>query len=182
MLKIAEDAPKDPVAVEALIWVSLNSWGTKSEKAMKILVTDHIQNPKVGSLCGRMVYDNSLQSETFLREVLARNPGHEAKGQACLALGQRLKIEAERDGSKEKIAALTKEAEMLLERVTKEFSEIKLPRGTTGDVAKNVLNELRNLGIGKTAPEVSGEDIDGKPMKLTDFRGKVVVLNFWGDW
>lgn len=51
-----------------------------------------------------------------------------------------------------------------------------------GDIAKNVLNELKNLGIGKTAPDVSGEDINGKPMKLTDFRGKVVVLDFWGDW
>ena len=78
--------------------------------------------------------------------------------------------------------ALNKEAETLLERVTKEFAEIKLSRGTTGDVAKNVLNELRNLGIGKTAPEVTGQDIEGKPMKLTDFRGKVVVLDFWGDW
>lgn len=51
MLKIAQDAPKDPVAVEALIWVSLNSVGPKSEQAMKILVTDHIENPKISSLC-----------------------------------------------------------------------------------------------------------------------------------
>jgi AhpC/TSA family len=182
MFKIAQDAPKDPVAVEALIWISLNSQGPKSEQAMKILVADHVQNPKVGSLCARMVYDNSRESETFLREVLARNPGHEAKGQACLALGQRLKTKAEREASSRSATSLMKEAETLLDRVAKEFADIKLPRGTTGDVAKNVLNELRHLGIGKTAPDVSGEDIDGKPLKLTDFRGKVVVLDFWGDW
>jgi hypothetical protein len=32
------------------------------------------------------------------------------------------------------------------------------------------------------APEISGADIDGKPFKLSDYRGKVVVLDFWGNW
>ena len=32
----------------------------------------------------------------------------------------------------------------------------------------------------KKAPEIVGEDLDGKPMKLSDFRGKVVVLEFGG--
>jgi hypothetical protein len=36
--------------------------------------------------------------------------------------------------------------------------------------------------IGQPAPEIEGEDIDGRPMKLSDFRGKVVMLDFWGDW
>ncbi|MBI5397625.1 MAG: redoxin domain-containing protein [Chloroflexi bacterium] len=35
---------------------------------------------------------------------------------------------------------------------------------------------------GSTAPEISGKDLDGKPMKLSEFRGKVVVLDFWGFW
>jgi len=36
--------------------------------------------------------------------------------------------------------------------------------------------------IGQTALEIDGEDIDGKRFKLSDYRGKVVVLDFWGDW
>lgn len=36
--------------------------------------------------------------------------------------------------------------------------------------------------VGKLAPEIVGEDIDGKPMKLSDYRGKVVMLDFWGNW
>lgn len=35
---------------------------------------------------------------------------------------------------------------------------------------------------GRPAPEIIGKDLDGKPMKLSDFRGKVVMLDFWGDW
>lgn len=38
------------------------------------------------------------------------------------------------------------------------------------------------LGIGKEAPDIEGTDIDGKPFKLSDYRGKVVFLDFWGHW
>lgn len=36
--------------------------------------------------------------------------------------------------------------------------------------------------VGKAAPEIEGEDIDGKSFKLSDYRGKVVLLDFWGNW
>lgn len=35
------------------------------------------------------------------------------------------------------------------------------------------------LRQGYIAPDVEGSDLEGKPMKLSDFRGKVVVLEFW---
>jgi len=38
------------------------------------------------------------------------------------------------------------------------------------------------LAVGTEAPDIVGEDTDGKPMKLSDYRGKVVVLDFWGHW
>ena len=36
--------------------------------------------------------------------------------------------------------------------------------------------------VGVPAPEIDGTDLDGAPMRLSDYRGKVVVLSFWGDW
>ncbi len=33
--------------------------------------------------------------------------------------------------------------------------------------------------VGAPAPEIDGKDLEGKPMKLSDYRGKVVVLGFW---
>ena len=37
--------------------------------------------------------------------------------------------------------------------------------------------------FGKPAPELAAIDLDtGKPVTLADFRGKVVVLDFWGYW
>ncbi len=55
---------------------------------------------------------------------------------------------------------------------------------TYGAIAESMLNPLTpaQLVVGVAAPEISGIDQDGKPMKLSDFRGKVVVLDFWGSW
>jgi membrane associated rhomboid family serine protease/thiol-disulfide isomerase/thioredoxin len=36
--------------------------------------------------------------------------------------------------------------------------------------------------IGKLAPTTDGEDIDGVRFRLRDYKGKVVLLIFWGDW
>jgi cytochrome oxidase Cu insertion factor (SCO1/SenC/PrrC family) len=38
------------------------------------------------------------------------------------------------------------------------------------------------LEVGNRAPEIQGEDLDGVKFKLSDYRGKVVMLDFWGDW
>jgi hypothetical protein len=40
----------------------------------------------------------------------------------------------------------------------------------------------QRLQIGMVAPDIEGEDVDGVPFKLSDYRGKVVVLDFWGFW
>ncbi len=44
-------------------------------------------------------------------------------------------------------------------------------------VARVRLDGLQRLSVGKPAPEIEGVDLDGKPMKLSNFRGKVVVLS-----
>ena len=36
--------------------------------------------------------------------------------------------------------------------------------------------------IGEPAPEITGEDTEGVPFALSDYRGKVVVLSFWAFW
>ena len=36
--------------------------------------------------------------------------------------------------------------------------------------------------IGKTVPDFSATDLDGKPISLEQYRGKVVLLDFWAVW
>lgn len=50
------------------------------------------------------------------------------------------------------------------------------------DVAEARLDAMHNLIVGKEAPEIDEVGLDGSRMKLSDHRGKVVVLVFWGSW
>jgi uncharacterized GH25 family protein len=39
-----------------------------------------------------------------------------------------------------------------------------------------------SLSPGKPAPEIQGKDVEGATFKLSEYRGKVVLIDFWGDW
>lgn len=36
--------------------------------------------------------------------------------------------------------------------------------------------------VGTPAPDIEGEDFNGQRFKLSDYRGKVVVVSFWASW
>ncbi len=78
------------------------------------------------------------------------------------------------------------EIEAAFVKVVENFGSIKLTDAddspTFGDRVESELFELRFLTVGKEAPEIEGEDVDGVTFKLSDYRGKVVVIDFWGDW
>ncbi len=79
--------------------------------------------------------------------------------------------------------AVAEESVRLIERARDEFGSVEMEGGQTlADLAKSELYDRRELAEGKPAPDIVGEDVDGKPMKLSDYRGKVVVLSFWATW
>jgi hypothetical protein len=90
-----------------------------------------------------------------------------------------------RNGEK---TAQKRRAEELLEKITKDkvYASATVERGdkklTLGDLAQRQLFEWRELQPGKPVPEIAGEDIDGKSLKLSDYKGQVVLLDFWGHW
>ena len=73
----------------------------------------------------------------------------------------------------------TAEAERHFERAIAEFGKVKQRGFKLADLARPELSELRRLTIGKAAPEIEGEDLDGQPLKLSEYRGKVIVIVFW---
>jgi hypothetical protein len=74
-------------------------------------------------------------------------------------------------------------AEELFEAVARDHRDVAhRSKGTLGAAADAELFEIRHLAVGKVAPDIAGDDLDGVAFKLSDYRGKVVLLDFWGNW
>jgi hypothetical protein len=140
---------------------------------------------RVIQLCQTLGRQGGAGGETLLRSFLEKDSRRDVQGAACLALAKSLKNRADEmaESQAKDAEKLRKESEELFERVTKKYADVKTPfGGTIGDQAKSELFELRHLSIGMQAPEIEGEDADSKKFKLSDYRGKVVLLDFWGHW
>ncbi len=55
-------------------------------------------------------------------------------------------------------------------------------RDATTNSVPDVNTARVGLGVGDLAPDITAADADGELFSLSDYRGKVVVLDFWGDW
>ncbi|MFD2147805.1 redoxin domain-containing protein [Mucilaginibacter antarcticus] len=51
-----------------------------------------------------------------------------------------------------------------------------------GKVLKKSIDEARITAIGSLAPDFTQPDADGKPVKLSSFKGKYVLIDFWASW
>ncbi len=52
---------------------------------------------------------------------------------------------------------------------------------TNPDLASRI-QILKRLSIGSPAPEIRGKDLRGHEIKLSNYKGKYVLLIFWGSW
>jgi thiol-disulfide isomerase/thioredoxin len=55
------------------------------------------------------------------------------------------------------------------------------PNSSYAQVTQALAGMVNKPGIGDT-PELSGTTVDGKEISLEDYRGKVVLLDFWATW
>jgi hypothetical protein len=173
-------------------------------RAFELLERDHCRSNRLGPLCQRISYGYCKEYAPFLRAVLAKNPDKNVRATACLSLARHLSNRLQRvelcreqpplarkfEGlfGKEYLAELLRqdrdktmqEIEAFFEQAAEKYDDAMLPEGDPVAVrAKAELFALRHLAIGKEAPDIEGEDQDGKPFKLSDYRGKVVLLDFW---
>jgi hypothetical protein len=209
-LELAAQAKGEPAALDCYVWILQRvQEAAAREPIYAALVADHMKSPKLADVVrGLGRYSVSCSAESFLRAAIERSPHREVKGFATYSLAGVLLGMAELCESMarpewtpavakqsetyygrqtlEELAArdpaeLRTEAEDLLEDVAKDYKELKsyAPLGT---LAQGDLFEIRNLKVGQVAPDITGVDLDGVQFKLSDYRGKVVVLDFWGFW
>jgi hypothetical protein len=180
---LAEQHPHDAVAADALVWVVTHVPGGSDDKdspwrrALALLRRDHVRSKKLATVCRPLSYSSNVEAEALLRSLLDKSPHEELQGKACLALAQHLNRRLQ---DRPASADAAKEVEALFERAATKFGDIKLENdGTIRETAKAELFEMRFLVTGKTAPDIEGQDQDGKRFKLSDYRGKVVLIDFF---
>jgi hypothetical protein len=194
-IELAEKNAKDPVALDALVWVLTNTSASgpankdsPRAKAIALVSRNYVKSDKLGPACQMLgSRGDEKEAETLLRKIIEKNPHREVKGMAWLGLAQMLKRRAERmpdtnAKAREKVQ-LQHESEQLFDRVIKQYADVRgSSGGIIGEQAMKELFEFEFPRIGKAAPDIKGEDLDGKRFKLSDYKGKVVLLDFWGNW
>jgi peroxiredoxin len=65
----------------------------------------------------------------------------------------------------------------LLDGLSKDLQETETARNL-----RNALESLKSISIGAMAPDFEQADTLGHPVKLSSFRGKYVLLDFWASW
>lgn len=195
---LAKADPKSETAAEAVNWLLGSPQVIYKPLGKQVLefATEHVvTSPKIGQAVltlGRFGVSEQApgykEAAAFMKAVEEKNKDKGILGTVAIVKAWKAKSKYEgAEHRKQKDAdELAAAAEKAFEAAAKEYGEVKLPgRGegqTIAEAAKVELFELRNLRVGKPAPEIEGEDLDGKKFKLSDYKGKVVVLDFWGDW
>ncbi|HEY8747180.1 MAG TPA: TlpA disulfide reductase family protein [Tepidisphaeraceae bacterium] len=197
-------------ALIAAVDYSNTSWKWKDEPvrpdlAIEMLTAGHIENPKLAETFPSLKDLLTKPSRELLRQAAEKNPSRDVRGQALFYLAENQKEHAEileicrevpafkarlDDNGSDWMANLFASdpkdlhahAIELLERARKEFADIKAGEESIGAQADRSLFQLQKLDIGQIAPEITGNDQNGVPMKLSDYRGKVVALVFWAGW
>lgn len=163
---------------DALEWVVKNGMGTPShEKATDRILKDYSDHPSIRVVVQSMA--RGPGGEDRLKKFLeAGDTKPRVKAAVALALGEAAASRVERLRDKDQAEKATAEADKLLAQA------VELSKGSDDlrKDAERALNILRNLRVGAVAPEIKGKDLDGKEFKLSDYRGKVVLIDFWGDW
>jgi AhpC/TSA family len=174
--------------VDELLKADIDKVQAEGAKLYKDIGDKYVPDMKadrVVQLCQRLGQSGGEASEGLLRSLLEKDKRRDVQGVACLALAMSLKERADQipDARTKDREKLSKESEQLFERAIETYGDVKTAfRGTVADQAKGVLFELKFLSIGKPVPDIEGEDGDSKKFKLSDYRGKVVMLDFWGHW
>jgi len=169
--EIAAANPGSDTAFDALKWLLPRdrSEGARAQTLHTLLAT-WANSPKMADIVPML--DGSDELDRKVLDHLMESPVREVKGVAAFLVAKAMADDP----------AQAEEAEVRLELIANEYADLAYRGRKLGDMAKGQLTEMRMLGIGKVAPDITGPDLDGVAFKLSDYRGKVIMLDFWGHW
>ncbi len=180
-LKRVEKDIKAPEAGDLLtaIAISRNS-PSSSAKATELLIDNFPDHKGIEQICQVLGRGQSPEAAATLKVILEKSSQPRIKAAAALGLAKALAAQVDQSGDDlakaDKTAA---EAEKYLRMVIDQLGK------DNPDQIKEAQRDLkvwRSIRVGKEAPNITAVDLDEKEFKLSDYRGKVVLLDFWGNW
>jgi thiol-disulfide isomerase/thioredoxin len=189
VLVVAQDEPQDAVAFDAATFIvvtaaRVGASGEEIDKALGIIAEHHLTNAKVKDLL-LPAMQLETAGEKFLKAVSEKATDNTAKGTALFLRGRLLAESIDDDDPKEKVAAQIKEGIALFEQAAKLAPTAKVNDDTIAKLAETEIEGLRaiaSLVPGRLAPDVASKLLDGKEIKLSSYKGKVVLLDIWATW
>jgi thiol-disulfide isomerase/thioredoxin len=200
-VELAKADPKSDLALSALEFVlsePRSYYLPAGLPALELVAAHHAANPKVGKIVAwlgsahgpskRDAEEAHAVAQKLIAAVAEKNPDRTARAQAHVGLAWQKIVtfyaaQYKRAPDTEKLAA---EAEAAYETLARDYGDCRRlhhpDASSVGTLAASQLHELRHLRVGKVAPDIQGEGVDGAKLKLSDFRGKVTVLVFWASW
>lgn len=173
----ADDSGGEDAALyltKAVVLAGVAAEETPGRRAFDRLVREHPASPswtRLGHMLQSAEQSLGVERRDQVFEVLRRSPVVDVRGWVVLATHANTIEKAALD-SAEYAASRTE-----IVAYTAQVSDAELRHALEGVVA---LRE--KFGIGAQAPDIAGIDLDGNAFKLSDYRGKVLFLDFWGDW
>jgi thiol-disulfide isomerase/thioredoxin len=180
--KLAESQRGTRVEFEALVTIArlpyVESASSKETRrwAYARLVEGYAGAEPLGGLMLELCKSASRDAQAFMREVIGRSPHQQVQGLGCLALGLALMGNPQTRGRGEE------ECVTWLERARTEFGTVEVGDTTLAEIVTPLAREAKSLAVGRPAAEVEGKDSKDQPFRLSDYRGKIVLLDFWVDW
>lgn len=132
----------------------------------------HMASPGLAPLCLALSTSEEPKSLTLLEKIQAQHADKKVQGVAALAIAMRLKTLGDDP------AVMSKRISLLRKAII-ESADSELNGTTVAKIAQDELYIIVNLAKGRVAPDLSGTDSGLRPMKLSDHKGKVIVLLFW---
>ncbi len=180
---IAIEAKGTDTAREA--WLEVFSTAVESgikdevKPAIDVILADHVTSSGLASFAGALGGSSYVIGRAdaihSLETLIEKSPHAAVKAPALYSLGS---LQLESDEPAEKA-----EGRKALERLIAEFPDVKPKRGGAyADRAKGQIFELDHLQVGMVAPNFESMDENGQKISVADYKGKVVVLDFWGNW
>ncbi|MSR63900.1 MAG: redoxin domain-containing protein [Planctomycetes bacterium] len=177
---LAVEVKGTDAAAHAWMWV-LQLDQDRSEgmtEIVELLLSEHMESEVLADLAGFMLFGSqTLGQGPTLESLDAMIDGSSKKKVQASALFTKGSILLNA-----KLESSRAEGRKCMERVVANYPGIDSGRGTYADRAAGSLFELDHLQIGKAAPDFEATDENGVKWKLSDYRGKVVVVDFWGYW